>query len=107
MSEEATQQAPQQAPQQVPQQQQVEPSFIFIVTQSEAETIVRALDELPGKHSRPVTQKLSIQSQQQLQLIADIAAHHATLPAEQQLRPSTAAAPSNGAAPPSKVRKIK
>lgn len=106
MSEEATQQAPQQAPQQVPQQQ-VEPSFIFIVTQSEAETIVRALDELPGKHSRPITQKLSIQSQQQLQLIADIAAHHATLPAEQQLPPSTAAAPSNGATPPSKVRKIK
>lgn len=105
MSEEATQQAAQQSS----PQPKMEPALIFVITNSEAEILIRGLDELPGKESRPLTQKLSIQAQlqQQLQLIADIAAHYETLPPENKLAPSTAAAPVNEAPPPSKVRKIK
>ena len=78
---------PQQAQAQTPQQPIT--LFILAVTLDEANLLIQALDELPGKLSRPLSQKLIMQSNQQPQLIAEITAQHQ---AAQQAQQAQAAA---------------
>ncbi len=65
-------------------QQQTTPQFILVVSLEEANTIIQALDELPGKLSRPISQKLIAQSNQQPDLMAQIATQHQQQAAQQE-----------------------
>lgn len=79
MSEQATAPAPTPV-----EQQQPAISFVFVITQAEANVIVQALDELPGKLGRPITQKMIMQSNQQPDLITNVIEQFQKQLAEQQ-----------------------
>lgn len=59
----------------------VEASYLFVLPESMAQTVLRALDELPGKIGRPVFQVLMGQSprEKQRELMGQIAQHFETL----------------------------